>query len=745
MAVGRVQRAAAAASDGRGRPGGGTRGGDRAPGRGPGEPATRSRPTDGSRCRARAGCSRTATRAGSRPRGDGTALGIIYAMHAAGELDEVLACEARPLLQGGAAHGLGARPGGCAVSADRRRGGGRRDGRGAWSTRSSSAATGWPRTATPPTRSAPTTSRSSRATTASRSGSPGRTPRSTSTRRTARPSWSRSGTPPRSARRPGHRIAPADAPAWNPAFDVTPAELITGLRSPTSGSCGRRSAAESVAAASARRPRSAGGAGPMTELETRRLLVELLGAFYARGWVSGTGGGICGPADGGNLLLAPTGVHKERVQPDEFFVVDPADGRVVRSPEKAGLRPSECGSIFCLAVRERAAGSVVHSHALSAVLFGDLADGATTSPSRDLEMLKGIRGLGNRDVHLRAGHPQHASASPSSSSSSTAVLADPRFAPVLRRRRRRPRRLHLGRGRVGGQASRGGLPLPVRGHRSAARSPQGGSHDDRDHDHGSEGHYLCPTCQQHIPHAKIDVVDVAAAVAGRQADRGGRLQAHLHRPRHAVERLRVPGPPGAVPDPRPHDPRRDRLRPRGHRRGPRRRRHAARSRRATSGSSRPTPPTAAASRTRPRCSSSRRPSTIRTTRTGSGSTTDGRPAARSSRSRRGRSRPYVLTVGDPDRAAAIGERLDGGRQARPLPRVPHVAGRLEGPRPDGHLARRRWRRGRRRVRGAHPRRREGHHPTRHVRVVPARGPLGRPAHRHRRGPRGRRLASSCCR
>ena len=33
--------------------------------------------------------------------GDGTALGIIHAKHLAGELDEVIACEARPLLQGG--------------------------------------------------------------------------------------------------------------------------------------------------------------------------------------------------------------------------------------------------------------------------------------------------------------------------------------------------------------------------------------------------------------------------------------------------------------------------------------------------------------------------------------------------------------------------------------------------------------------------------------------------------------------
>ena len=32
--------------------------------------------------------------------GDGTALGVIYAKHAAGELAEVIACEARPLLQG---------------------------------------------------------------------------------------------------------------------------------------------------------------------------------------------------------------------------------------------------------------------------------------------------------------------------------------------------------------------------------------------------------------------------------------------------------------------------------------------------------------------------------------------------------------------------------------------------------------------------------------------------------------------
>jgi methylthioribulose-1-phosphate dehydratase len=137
-----------------------------------------------------------------------------------------------------------------------------------------------------------------------------------------------------------------------------------------------------------------------TERGTRELLVELLQGFYARGWVSGTGGGMSGPADDGGLLLAPSGVHKERIRPDEFFTVDPADGSIRTSPADPSLRPSECKSIFCLAVRERAAGSVVHSHALSAVLAGDLAGDTDHVAIRDLEMLKGIRGLGNRDNHL---------------------------------------------------------------------------------------------------------------------------------------------------------------------------------------------------------------------------------------------------------------------------------------------------------------------------------------------------------
>ena len=162
------------------------------------------------------------------------------------------------------------------------------------------------------------------------------------------------------------------------------------------------------------------------ETATRELLVELLRIFYGKGWVSGTGGGICGPADGGGLLLAPTGVHKERIKPNEFFTVDPADGRVLLRPDDPDLRPSECNAIFSMTARERGARSVVHSHALSAVLAGDLAADADHVAIRDLEMLKGIRGVGNRDVHLLPvirNTPREAELT----EQLARVLADPRF------------------------------------------------------------------------------------------------------------------------------------------------------------------------------------------------------------------------------------------------------------------------------------------------------------------------------
>jgi methylthioribulose-1-phosphate dehydratase len=157
----------------------------------------------------------------------------------------------------------------------------------------------------------------------------------------------------------------------------------------------------------------------------RELLCELLRLFYDKNWVSGTGGGICAVESPGRLLLAPTGVHKERVTPDDLFVVSLETGEVLEPPRDPALRPSECGEIFRAIIAARGAGSVVHSHALSAVLACDIPpDDALIIEG--LEMLKGIPGVTNTDRHLMpviSNTPRE----PELTAEVSRVLADERF------------------------------------------------------------------------------------------------------------------------------------------------------------------------------------------------------------------------------------------------------------------------------------------------------------------------------
>ena len=131
----------------------------------------------------------------------------------------------------------------------------------------------------------------------------------------------------------------------------------------------------------------------------RNLLCAFLRLFYAKDWVSGTGGGLCATREDGMLIVAPTGVHKEMVEPADLFVLDPTTQRIVEHGAHASSKPSECSAIFSAIVAQRKAGSVVHSHALSSVLAADSGTDTSLSISR-LEMLKGIRGVMNSEEHL---------------------------------------------------------------------------------------------------------------------------------------------------------------------------------------------------------------------------------------------------------------------------------------------------------------------------------------------------------
>jgi methylthioribulose 1-phosphate dehydratase/enolase-phosphatase E1 len=185
--------------------------------------------------------------------------------------------------------------------------------------------------------------------------------------------------------------------------------------------------------------------GAISVDEAKQLICELCANFYGQGWVSGTGGGISMQAAGGTIVMAPSGVQKERMEPRDMFVLDAA-GNVLHTPE---ARPppykppklSECAPAppapvatgatphassapillpssphLCCCTRAltlppqthprrdstqayelRGAGAVLHSHSLNAVLATMLDPKATEFKVTHLEMIK---------VWLRAQRPR---------------------------------------------------------------------------------------------------------------------------------------------------------------------------------------------------------------------------------------------------------------------------------------------------------------------------------------------------
>jgi methylthioribulose-1-phosphate dehydratase len=128
-------------------------------------------------------------------------------------------------------------------------------------------------------------------------------------------------------------------------------------------------------------------------MEARQRIVALCKQFYLQGWVSGTGGGIS-LREGARVYMAPSGVQKERIEPDDIYVLD-MQGRVLEGPQREDLRPSECAPLFFHAFRMRDAGAVIHSHSVHALLASLLF--GVAFECTHLEMIKGIAGHGYRD------------------------------------------------------------------------------------------------------------------------------------------------------------------------------------------------------------------------------------------------------------------------------------------------------------------------------------------------------------
>lgn len=135
-------------------------------------------------------------------------------------------------------------------------------------------------------------------------------------------------------------------------------------------------------------------------LHPANLIPELCRQFYAVGWVTGTGGGIC-IRHGDKAYIAPSGVQKERITPQDIFVLpypspasasqsDPYTDRIfLRRPTHKPLKESQCTPLFWNTFELRDAGSCVHTHSQSAVMATLLWPGEVFEISHQ-EMIKGI-------------------------------------------------------------------------------------------------------------------------------------------------------------------------------------------------------------------------------------------------------------------------------------------------------------------------------------------------------------------
>jgi methylthioribulose-1-phosphate dehydratase len=131
----------------------------------------------------------------------------------------------------------------------------------------------------------------------------------------------------------------------------------------------------------------------LTPQQTRELVCELCRNFYSLGWASGTGGGIS-IKEGGKIYMAPSGVQKERLKPEDIFVLD-AEGQIQEEPGR-GLKLSQCSPLFMHAYKLRNAGAVLHSHSLNAMMV--TTQYGSHFKIRNMEMQKGVEGFGAFDT-----------------------------------------------------------------------------------------------------------------------------------------------------------------------------------------------------------------------------------------------------------------------------------------------------------------------------------------------------------
>ena len=159
----------------------------------------------------------------------------------------------------------------------------------------------------------------------------------------------------------------------------------------------------------------------------RELIAELCRHFYSIGWCTGTGGGIS-IREGDRIFMAPSGVQKERIAPEDIFIID-RDGKILEAPQNDTLKLTACAPLFLAAMNHRDAGAVLHSHSIDAAVVTRLWP--NEFQISEVEMIKGLRGYGYYDTVRVPVIPNTAHECDLADSMTEAIVENPQSDAVL--------------------------------------------------------------------------------------------------------------------------------------------------------------------------------------------------------------------------------------------------------------------------------------------------------------------------
>ena len=134
-----------------------------------------------------------------------------------------------------------------------------------------------------------------------------------------------------------------------------------------------------------------------SEATLRHDLSQIMAGLYRRGWCDGTGGNFSAvlQREPLQLLMAPSGVHKGDVPPEQLIVVN-GDSTVAGGQGRSSAETQ----LHLAIVRETGAGAVLHTHSQAATLLSQHL--GRHQPAEllleGLEMLKGLQGVSTHEA-----------------------------------------------------------------------------------------------------------------------------------------------------------------------------------------------------------------------------------------------------------------------------------------------------------------------------------------------------------